>query len=191
MKMLSLASMLAVLALSGCTHPGDVQTTFDRPNPERNASGDPILADYVGRIPCAVADCEMMKVELVLYQNPDSKSPTTYWLGFVGVGKGDDRTVIQGTWSLRRGAQDYPEAVVYELDSNTDPAMRYYWRVNEDIVLPLDPSMRPKSGNGAWGNMLSRDSKPYGPRTYCYDQRTRRFVASALCERNSSGRETL
>ncbi|MGB8765434.1 MAG: hypothetical protein WCD07_11685 [Burkholderiales bacterium] len=107
-----------------------------------------------------------MKVWLVLYQNRNTKAPTTYWLGVVGVGKGNDRTVTQGTWILHRGVKDYPEAVVYELDSNTPQDLRYYWRLNENILLVLDQNMSPKAGNGAWGYMLSRDTAPYGPKTY-------------------------
>lgn len=139
--------------------------TFERPYPEVNADGDPILAVFEGRTPCAVANCEKLKVGLVLYQNRKTKSPTTYWLGIVGT-NGNDRVVTQGTWTARHGVREYPEAAVWELDSNTPPGLRYYWRVNEDILLPLDESMSPKAGNSAWGYMLSRFAEPYGPRTY-------------------------
>ena len=43
---------LSVLSLVGCVHPEPVQTTFDPPYPERSRAGDPILAVFVGRIPC-------------------------------------------------------------------------------------------------------------------------------------------
>ena len=169
--------VLVVLAFAGCISADKVQTTFDPPYPERNAHGDPMLAVYEGRIACAFIDCEMMKVRLVLYHHAETKAPTTYWLGFLGVGQGNDGTVTQGTWTLGRGILAYPEAVVYQLDDNTPLHLRNYWRVNEDILLALDPTMRPKVGNSAWGAMLSRYAEPYGPRTYPYDDRARRFVA--------------
>jgi NlpE N-terminal domain len=182
MKTPLLAAILVAVALTGCVHADKVQTRFDPPYPERNANGDPILAVYEGRTPCATEDCEKLKIGLVLYRNQDTKAPTTYWLGLISGGKANVRTVTQGTWTISRGAQDYPEAVVYALDANTDPELRYYWRVNEDILLVLDQRMRPKVGDAAWGYMLSRYAEPYGPRIYRYDQRTRRFVGSAKSE---------
>lgn len=142
------------------------QTSFPPPYPETNARGDPILAVFEGRVPCPSPDCEKMKVGLVLYYAPDTKAPTTYWLGIVSVGRGNDRIVTQGTWTARRGARDYPDAEVYELDANASPDLRRYWRVNDDVMLPLDQSMSPKAGNSAWGYMLSRYAGPYGPRVY-------------------------
>jgi hypothetical protein len=139
--------------------------TFDPPYPQLNAAGDPILAIYEGRIPCPVADCARLKVGLVLYHDRKESSPSTYWLGIVG-SQGNDRLVSTGTWAIRRGVQDYPDALVYELDANAALDLRYFWRVNDDILLPLDQGMTPKVGNAAWGYMLSRYAEPYGPRTY-------------------------
>jgi hypothetical protein len=156
------AGMFFALFKSGYFHQAAV--TFEPPYPEVNANGDPILAVFEGRTPCAVANCRL-KVGLVLYQDRKAGSPTTYWLGILGT-SGNDRIVTQGTWTIRHGVKEYPEAVVWELDSNTPADLRYYWRVNEDILLALDQSMSPKVGNAAWGYMLSRFAEPYGPRTY-------------------------
>ncbi len=38
--------------------------------------------------------------------------------------------------------------------------LRRHWRVSEDVLLPLDASMRPLVGNSAWGYMLSRYAAP-------------------------------
>jgi hypothetical protein len=140
---------------------------FDRPYPETNANGDPIRVIFAGRIPCKAKGCEKLKVELVLYESRIDQLPTTYWLGLIGA-SGDDRVVTQGRWAIARGVEGYPEAPVYELDQQTSADHRYYWRVNDDIALLLDEHKRPKAGTGAWGNMLSRDATPYGPRTYTY-----------------------
>ena len=180
MKSPILPITLSALSLIGCVHHEPVQTTFDPPYPERNSAGDPILAVFAGRIPCAVMGCEMRKVELVLYARDDAHVATTYWLGQIGVGMGNDRVVQQGTWAGRRGAQDYPDALVYALDKSAEPSLQYLWRVNDEVLLVLDQNMRPRAGNGAWGFMLSRNCAPYGPRPYPYDQRARRFVASAI-----------
>ena len=176
MKGLSPLYALAVgLAAAGCGGSPPVQTTFDLPYPERNASGDPILAAFNGRTPCDVQGCEKMKVSLVLYGR--AQAPSTYWLGILRVGLGNERAVAQGAWTIERGVKDYPSAVVYRLDANAAAGLRSFWRVSDDILLPLDEHARPKPGNGAWGTMLSRDTEPYGPRTYPYDERTGRFLS--------------
>ena len=56
--------------------------------------------------------------------------------------------------------------MVYELDASAPDDLQRHWRVSEDVLLPLDPGMRPLPGDAAWGYMLSRDTAPYGPRTY-------------------------
>jgi len=141
--------------------------TFDPPYPKTNAAGDGILAAYAGRVPCEIPQCNMMKLALVLYHDRATGHPTTYWLGYIGVGDGDnERTVREGRVKVRTGIAGYPAANVYELDANSGSDLRLYWQVNEDILLPLDNRRNPKIGNAAWGFMLSRDRTPYGPRTY-------------------------
>jgi hypothetical protein len=177
MKRAAIVTISSIVLLAGCISSAPVQTTFDRPYPAQNRAGDPIVAVFVGRIPCTVNDCEMRKVEIVLYGREQGRIPTTYWMGQIGVGSGNDRVVEEGTWSGRRGVQDYPGATVYALDRPADPSLQYFWRVNDEVLLVLDQSMRPRSGNAAWGYMLSRDCAPYGPRHYPYDKRTKRFIA--------------
>jgi NlpE-like protein len=167
---LSVAAIVAVavtLVLLNNRQPRWISATFDPPYPETNARGDPIRAVLEGRIPCS--DCEKLKVQLVLYENRKEKTPTTYWLGMVGR-SGNDRVVIQGSWEIRRGVEGYPEALVYALDQHADEDLRYFWRINDNILLLLDRRMSPKAGNAAWGYMLSRYDAPYGPRTYNYRQ---------------------
>jgi hypothetical protein len=139
--------------------------TFEPPYPQLNAAGDPIRAVFEGRIPCSSPNCERRKVGLVLYEHAATRTPSTYWLGLIGL-TGNDRIVIQGTWTVRKGVKDFPEAVVYELDASAPDDLQRHWRVSEDVLLPLDQSMRPLAGNAAWGYMLSRYAAPYGPRTY-------------------------
>jgi hypothetical protein len=165
---LAAAAAIAIVCLAvwwryGASRPTTV--TFEPPYPQVNAAGDPILAVFEGRIPCSSSNCERRKVGLVLYDHSATRIPSTYWLGLVGL-TGNDRIVIQGTWTIRKGVKDFPEAVVYELDASAPDDLQRHWRVSEDVLLPLDRSMRPLAGNAAWGYMLSRYDAPYGPRTY-------------------------
>jgi hypothetical protein len=167
------AAILAagVLAWMLTSHrPHLVTASFDPPYPETDIDGAPILAVLEGRIPCSsTAVCNMRKVALVLYEKKEG-APATYWLGVVGT-HGNDRTVFQGHWDTRRGVTGYPGALVYALDSNADGDLRYFWQVDDNVVLPLDERMSPKAGNAGWGYMLSRYDAPYGPRTYSFLQR--------------------
>jgi len=170
---LATAAILALGVLGwifGSHRPHLVTASFDPPYPEANSSGDPILAVMEGRIACSIADCKMLKVTLVLYENKKDSAPATYWLGVVGA-HGNDRIVTQGSWEVRHGVIGYPDALVYALDEHADKDLRFFWRVNDDILLTLDERMRPKAGNAAWGSMLSRYDAPYGPRTYTYLQK--------------------
>ena len=49
--------------------------TFDPPYPERNAGGAPIRGVYEGRMPCVVAACARLKVQLVLYGGSEGAPP--------------------------------------------------------------------------------------------------------------------
>ena len=165
---LAAATTIAIVCLAVWWHYAasrPTTVTFEPPYPQVNAAGDPILAVFEGRIPCSSPNCERRKVGLVLYEHSATRAPSTYWLGLVGL-TGNDRIVMQGTWSIRKGVKDFPEAVVYELDASAPDDLQRHWRVSEDILLPLDRSMRPLAGNAAWGYMLSRYDAPYGPRTY-------------------------
>jgi hypothetical protein len=162
------AATIALACLTVWWHirpPRPTTVSFDPPYPRLNAAGDPILAMFEGRIPCASPNCERRKVSLVLYEHSATKTPSTYWLGAVGL-SGNERIVIEGAWTIRQGVHDFPEAVVYELDAGAPDDLRRHWRVSEDVLLPLDQSLRPQAGNAAWGYMLSRYHAPYGPRTY-------------------------
>ena len=114
-----------------------VTASFNPAYPEANGSGDPILAVLEGIIPCSIPHCKRIKVQLVLYENKKERTPTTYWLGVIGT-HGNDRIVTEGNWEIRRGVVGYPDALVYALDLHTDKDLRYFWRVTDNILLPLD-----------------------------------------------------
>jgi hypothetical protein len=153
-------ALLGLVAMSS-RQPRLVTATFDPPYPQFNASGDSIEVVMEGRIPCPLAGCDRLKVTLVLYTTTPDRRPSTYWLGVVGT-SGNDTVVNQGNWEIKRGVAGYPEAIVYALDKDAGLGLRHFWLVSESILLPLDEGMRARSGNGAWGSMLSRYDAPYG-----------------------------
>lgn len=107
---LAASATVAVVCLAVWWHNGarrPTTVTFEPPYPQFNAAGDPIRTVFEGRIPCSSPNCERRKVGLVLYQHAATRTPSTYWLGLIGL-TGNDRIVIQGTWSIRKGARDFP-----------------------------------------------------------------------------------
>lgn len=130
--------------------------TFVPPYPTVNINSDPVVGVFEGRVPCYEPNCEKIKTALVLYGNKEAKTPTTYWLGRVLVDGGNEREVSEGAVTIWRGIKEYPNAIVYALDDNAPRDTRLYWRVDENILLPLDQNMDLKVGNASWGYMLSR-----------------------------------
>jgi hypothetical protein len=134
----------------------DASATVREPlYPTTNERGDPLRGVFAGRVPCG--DCYAIKFMLVLYHAADTKAPSTYKLTRVHVGRGNDRTVNEGTWAMAtRGVAGYPNAIVYTLDSNAPAEFRSYWAINENLLLVLDQYGNPRVGNGGFGFILNR-----------------------------------
>ena len=162
---ITLTALALTSALAACNAAERRTATFDPPYPERTADGAAILAAFNGRLPCNTPGCGVRKVTLVLYEHATTKA-RSYWLGIVRVDGSNDRDIREGTWRTARGVEGYPNALTYEVEATPEPDLKRFWRVNDDILIPLDEQARPKAGDAAFGNMLSRDTEPYGPRTY-------------------------
>lgn len=160
-----LVALVTAAALAACNTASQRTAMFHPPYPERRADGARILAAFDGRLPCSTPGCRIRKVTLVLYQHETTKA-NAYWLGIVRVDGSNDRVVSEGVWRMGRGVSGYPDALTYELEASAEPDLKTFWRVSDDILIPLDERGRPRAGNAAWGNILSRDTEPYGPRTY-------------------------
>ena len=119
-----------------------------------SAAGDPLRGAFEYRVPCG--DCFALKLSLILYHNADTKAPSTYLMSRVHVGKGDDRTVNEGRWSIERGIQGYPDAVVYRLDATAPAEFKSFWAINENLLLVLDQYGNPRVGTGGVGFLLNR-----------------------------------
>ena len=153
LKTVLLTSSLLIAASACATKPG-TPPAFAPWYPSNNQVGDPIFGVFEGRVPCG--DCEVIKLGLALYWNPDAQSPTTYQMSRVHVGKGNDRTVNEGSWVITSGTSLDPQAVVYQLDSLSPPEFRSFLAIGDHILLVLDDAMNPRVGNAAWSYALSR-----------------------------------
>jgi hypothetical protein len=152
-----------LIAFSGCTSAQGPTPTFEPWYPQTNEAGEPILAVFSNRIPCA--DCDLpagpeskIKVELVLYQHPATGEPTTYALARVypGADSPADRMETHGTWTIHNGTASDPDGLVYELDTNSPEEFRAYLVVSEDILFMLDEQGTPRVGDGFYSYTLNR-----------------------------------
>ncbi len=150
MKRLWLVIWLLVL-LAGCA-------ADDAPlppwYPAVNADGDPVFAVFESRIPCE--NCEKIKFALALYTDPAGGAPTTYQMARVFVGRGNDRIINEGNWSITRGTSLDPQAVVYRLDSGAPEEFQAFWAIGEDILFILDQDMQPRVGDAGYSYALNR-----------------------------------
>lgn len=109
---------------------------------------------FEGRIPCG--DCERVKVRLTLHRNPANNAPTEYLLERIQVGKGNDRLVARGRWQVVDVPIPDRYGVAYRLDEEAPPDFGIYLPVGNDILLFLNPDMRPRVGDASHSFTLSR-----------------------------------
>lgn len=159
----AVASMVIMAAVggSGCRQATPPSTPLVPWYPAVNENGDPIAAVFEGRIPCfesGYVNCDKIKVALVLYEDQETKAPTTYKLARVYVAESLEgaRQVVQGDWTKSVGTNLDPDAEVYELDSNAPPEFRKYWKIGDGILLMLDEGLMPKVGTAGWSFVLNR-----------------------------------
>jgi hypothetical protein len=151
---LLVVSLIAII-ITGCGNLTETPAaTFAPWYPSVNENGDPVFAVFESRIPCA--DCEVIKFSLVLYWDQETKTPTTYEMARVYVGKGNDRTINKGTWTITAGTKLDPQAVVYQLNSNAPEEFLSFWAIGRDILFILDQDMNPRVGTAAWSYALNK-----------------------------------
>lgn len=109
--------------------PGKRAAAVVPPHPEISAGGDPIGAVFEGRVPCKkclLREDEDRACALCGAGDQGSDDVLAGLCNGLGVSGANDRTEIQGTWREQRGAEGYPDAVVYALDERAPAELRYY-----------------------------------------------------------------
>ena len=133
------------------------------------ADDSELLGAFEGRVPCASEfsdsgapwptpqpdGCQRVKIRLDLYRDLEG-SPSRYVLHRIYVGQGDDVTTTEGKWTISRGTAADPDAIVYELDSNTPQEFRSFFVADDNILLFLDQDRRLMVGNPSESFTLSR-----------------------------------
>ena len=117
-------------------------------------TGSSILGVFVATSPCDVvsglllkipetANCELIKWDLTLYQEPSTLAPTTYKLSYVyglpepGTNRlfqGGTKVERKGKWSMVRGTRLNPNAVVYQLDPDKPQDSVAFLKVDDNLL---------------------------------------------------------
>ena len=145
-------------------------------------SGSSALGVFVGTSPCADvarpllkippgADCDRMKWNLTLYQDPNTLTPTTYKLNSEYGFHIDNRTYVskgmnvgtEGRWAVVRGARTDPDEVVFRLDPDKPQLTISFLKVDHNILHLLDRDKSLLVGNAAQSYTLSRSEKASPP----------------------------
>jgi hypothetical protein len=146
-----------VLSLSGAfvlTQRGDDASSPTARTLQATAGSTP-YGVFEGRIPCNGA-CERIKVRLTLFRNPADNAPTDYMLERIYVGRGNDRLMSRGRWQVLDVPIPDRYGVAYRLDEEAPADFSTYLPVGSDILLLLNPDMRPRVGDASHSFTLSR-----------------------------------
>ena len=162
------ALMLVSTACTSVNAPGPISSPVPR--------GPELWGVFRGITPCspqtrplpqipADADCEQMIWDLVLYQDPEAGTPTTYRLeSAYGRSKqntndlvdGGTPIVMQGTWTITNGTLTDPEATVYQIQADDPPTTVSFLKVSDNLLHILSSEKTLLVGNGAWSYTLNR-----------------------------------
>jgi hypothetical protein len=172
---------LALLSISACA---GVRPQNSTPFPVPH--GPEILGVFRGNTPCGAqprplpqipsdADCDQMIWNLVLYQDPQTKTPTTFQLNAAyGLSKqgtndligGGTPIVMEGKWTITTGTKTDPDGIVYQINPDDHQTTVYFLKVNENLVHVLSSEKTLLVGNGAWSYTLNRmDNQNLAPAT--------------------------
>jgi len=111
------------------------------------------------------ADCELIKWNLILYQNASDKTPATYKLhcvyglpeqGTTEVTGGGKELDMEGKWTIVKGIPANPHAVVYQLHNDKTNNSISFLKLNNDLLHLLDADKRLMIGSAAWSYTFNR-----------------------------------
>lgn len=128
------------------------------------ATGPTVFGVFEGRSPCVgisrelkiALDMHRMKAKwrVTLFQNPETKSPTTYKVE----GTLHRRGAREGSWSIIRGTQADPAAMVYRLEPHKGEEALFLLKGDDNVLFFLDQKRKPLVGHADFSYTLNRKS---------------------------------
>lgn len=124
---------------------------------------------FEGRTPCndalrelngiAASDCQIIKCQLILYQDVKTHQPSSFLLNTIYVGAGDTKYSNTGKWVISQGAKDSPKAMVYELTADKPNVSLMLLKGDDNILFFLDKDDNFLVGNSYVSYTLNRAKK--------------------------------
>ena len=125
--------------------------------------GSALVGVFGGRTPCrevaqqlnhpVANDCMKLKWELTLYQDPQTRTPTTYKLRGT-LFRDYDR---EGTWTVVKGRQGDPNALIFKLDPKKNGSSLLLFNADDRVLFFLHNDGSLMAGNRDFSYTLNRD----------------------------------
>ncbi|HET9496516.1 MAG TPA: copper resistance protein NlpE N-terminal domain-containing protein [Chloroflexia bacterium] len=142
----------------------------------------PVLGVFEGTTPChniprplphipEDIDCELMTWNLTLYLDPGTGNPATFKLisaygltqpNTPGIRGGGTRVQMEGRWTITRGTNSDPDAVVYTLNPDNPSRSVSFVKLDDYLLHVLGRDRGLMVGNGGWSYTLNRTDKSRG-----------------------------
>jgi hypothetical protein len=126
------------------------------------ATGPAVYGVFEGRSPCVgIAreleiglDLHRMKAKwrVTLYQNPETKVPTTYKVE----GTLHKRSAREGSWAIIHGMEADPTAIVYRLEPAKEEEALFLLKGDDNVLFFLDQKRKPLVGHADFSYTLNR-----------------------------------
>lgn len=146
--------------------PGDMALAMARPSQSYTispvATGPSVFGVFEGRSPCQGiarelklsqdAGCIKAKWRVTLYQNPETLAPTTYKVE----GTLHRQDAREGNWTIIRGTETEPQAIVYCLEPTKTEAGLFLLKGDDNVLFFLDQNRKPLVGHADFSYTLNR-----------------------------------
>lgn len=86
-------------------------------------------------------DCDVIHTQLTLYSDGKSNAPRTFLLNEIFPSDRENAVETVGTWNMIQGTKKDSKAIVYQLNGDGSVEPRYFQKVNDNELLPLDKSL--------------------------------------------------
>ena len=126
------------------------------------AAGPTVFGVFEGRSPChgiarelnrpENAGCIKVKWRVTLYQNPETSVPTTSKVE----GSLYSQNARHGTWSIIRGTDTNPDAIVYRLEPTPHEAGLLLLKGDDNVLFILNQQRQPLVGHADFSYTLNR-----------------------------------
>jgi hypothetical protein len=125
----------------------------EQSNPWNTNPADHVpLGTFEGILPCA--DCQGIQTSLTLTKYGLHIGEGIYQLRETRLGENSPATIAMGNWTTLRGHDQDENAVVYQLNPDRPETSRYFEKIGDDALRPLDAKGHVIVSDGAASDLM-------------------------------------